>query len=173
MVYRKKSWYDFNCFIPNSFTEDISYDNSLSVQDHEIQAEVMSYLAEEPSSDDEFGLELAPWRINAKPHHFEIQKRFPERAFPSSAEDIYRLRQCIAEKVRSITAVSPDHFSVRVDAPVKDHYKFFIAHINFTSCEAGVCGAMELRGRLNSFRPEEEEGEVVREVLSCQIRFEY
>lgn len=104
-----------------------------------------------------------------KARHFEVQKRFPERPFSSSAEDIYRLRLCIAEKVRSITAVSPDHFSVRVDSPIKDFYMFYVAHINFASCEAGVCGAMELSGKLNSFRPDEEE---VREVLSCQIRFE-
>ena len=150
----------------------------MSFQDHEIQSEVSTYLAEETSSSDDeieyLGRRVPNFTIYEKSPPFEIQRRFPERAFPSSAEDIYRLRQCIAEKVRSVTAVSPDHFSVRVDSPVKDHYKFFIAHINFTSCEAGVCGAMELNGRLKSFRTDEEErGEVVRDVLGCQIRFEY
>ena len=108
--------------------------------------------------------------LKERNRHFEVQKRFTERPFSSSAEDINRLRSCIEEKVRGATTVSPDHYSVRVDSHLKDFYTFYIAHINFTSCEAGVCGAMQLDGKLNSFRPEAEEE--AREVLSSQIRSE-
>jgi hypothetical protein len=65
-----------------------------------------------------------------------LQRRFFERAYTSDVDEIVALRASAAKKVAKHSGVPAEHFNVFVDY-VKDPFKFFLVHANFTSAEAG------------------------------------